>query len=304
MVVQLKGLEEERDGGAVATKQQFEFTVDDSIHEVFVTMKFDEDTDLPTIAEVLAQFATTITLKQGSRSVFSMSAVDLWKMMMLARPGGIAAHQTDGTGADNHVNSIVLPIPLGPIGVFNDIHEDYGLDPANGTIVLDLDIPADGNGLDERLYTVQYATVKGAHPKKIIERITRNITPSATGEDKIVELPDGPDVILHDFAAFQTTSLTAGSTTDAVGINDFSLEINQTESDLIDVYSLGIQSNLRNLSQAASSPAVPGTYMYWNGNQPHSNEHGIPLAKSARINFQADVAEAMRFFPGIERKIA
>jgi len=295
-------LETERSGGSGQGLVQFEFSTDEPIHEIFVAMKFLEVTDLPTIAEVLTQFATTITAKQGSRSVLSMSAADLWHTLNLARAGGLAAHQTDGTGADNAVNSIVMPIPLAPLGIFNDINPEYGLDPKVSSVVLDLVVPAD-SALDNRKYTVMYASVEGKRPTRVIDRITRNYTAPATGDGQYIKLPSGADVSLYDLAMFQTTGLTAGTTTDAVGVTSVSLEINQEEQGLVDVYSLGIQSNLRNLSQAASSPAESSTYMYWNPNRPHLSDMSIPLPKDARISYNAGVAEAVRFFGGIDRKI-
>lgn len=295
-------VDKELAGGAVVARHQFEFTTDEPVHEVIATMSFAEATDLPTLAEVLTQFATTITLKQGSRAIIAMSATDLYHMMNLARPNGIAAHQTDGTGADNHVNSIALPIPLGPIGFNTDVNPEFGLDPSKGTIVLELAIPADA-ALDGRLYTVEFLSVEGKKPTKVIERVTRNLTSGATGDGHYIDLPSGADVELYDVAMFQTTALTAGSTSDLVGIDSFSLEINQTEGKLVDVYTRGIQSNLGNLSQAASSPKVSATYIYMNLNEPHKADMSIPLPQKARINLNMEVAEAMRFFGGIIRKL-
>jgi len=288
--------------GAVVETIQIEMKTDKPIHEIYVTMTCDADTDLPTIAEMLTQFATTITVKSGGASVVGMSAIDLWKMMSQARPAGIAAHQSDGTGADNHIHPITIPIPLGPIGVFDDVHPDYGLDPRNKTVIVQLEIPADA-AITERFYTIGFVSIEGKYPTKVVTRMTRTFTAAATGEGMFVDLPSGPDSKLIDVAFFQTTSLQAGSTTDATGIESFSLEINNVEKHLVDVLGLQLQTNTGNLSLAASSPRTYLTYLYWNPSPPNSDEYAIPLPQTARININAGVAEALRFFGGVTRKL-
>jgi hypothetical protein len=295
-------VEKDRAGGAGAATIQFEVKSDAPIHELLLSMQFLEVTDMPTLAEVLTQLASSITVKSGGSSVFGMSATDLWHMMNLARAGGIAAHQSDATGADNAIMAITVPIPLGPLGTHHDVHPDYGLDPRNKTIIVELEIPAD-NALDARKYTLGFLSIDGKYPKKVVTRMTRNLTASATGDGQYIDLPSGPDAMLVDVAFFQTTALTAGTTSDVTGIESFSLEINQIETALVDIYGIQAQMNLRNLSLAASTPANPATYLYWNPNRPYSDEYSIPLPQKARININAGVAEALRFFGGITRNL-
>lgn len=293
-------VEKDRTGGAVVATLSFNVGGDVPVHELFVTMQFLQNgATLPTIANVLTQFATTVTVKQGTKTIVSGTATDLFHIMNLAHMTGLAVHQSNATGADNHAMVITLPLPLGPIGMTNDLHPDFGLNPKNGTITVDLLVPADGNAIDTRKYSVGYASMVGKTPTRVITRVTRNITSSATGDGQYIGLPNGPKVELYDVAFFQTTALTAGTTTDATSIESLSLEINKSEYGLVDIYSPMMQSNLGNLSLLATVPQVSGTYLYFNLNRPHEVDAAIPLTADARININAGVADALRCLVGI-----
>jgi len=301
MALEIINVETDRAGGAVLATHQFEWKSDKPVHGFRLTMQFLQDgATLPTIANVLTQMATDITVRQGGMW-FSMSATDLYHFLRQASGFNYTVHQSDGTGADNHSMSISLDVPLAPLSGQFWLDEEYGLDPANGTIVVELTVPADANNLDTRKYTLTAFSLKGKNPTKCIQRVSRNLVPAGTGDGSYIDLPSGGDVMLYDIAFFHTTALTAGTTSDVTTIESLSLEINQTEAFVVDLFGLATQVTLGNLSLAATSPAEPATYIYQPLNPIGRTDWSIPLTQKARFNINAGDTNAIRCLSGIIR---
>jgi hypothetical protein len=290
--------------GATAGTIQHGFKTEKPIHGILATMHFLQDgATLPTISHMVTQFGSELSVKAGGKNVFSLSVADLHHLLGHAMPNRIAVHQSDGTGADNHVMSVSFPIPLGPFAWGFPIHPDFGVDPSLDTVSVKLDYPADANNIDGRELYLDYITLEGKKPKYFVERITRNYTAGATGWGHYVDLPYGRDVRLLDHYFWMTSSLAAGTTTDATSIEQLSLELNQTEKYLIKVNTDSLQFNAGNLSLTATSPEESLYYLYAPTSKLGEIDGAIPLIEQARYHYYAGVADAIRCNSGVIRPL-
>jgi hypothetical protein len=304
MTFEIVSIDYEHTLGATAGTLQIPFEVDTPIHGILMTLKFlQAGAGLPSISDLVTQWGSAVKIKSGGAEIYSTSIADLHHLLGLATPNRVAVHESDGTGADNHVMNASFPIPLAPFNWGLPLHPDFGLKPKDKSVVLELSYPADANDMDNRALSISAISLVGKTPTRVMERLTRNLTPSATGWDNYIKLPSGNNISLYDLAFFQTTALSAGTTTDATSLEQISLELASDETSIKKVNARALHWNLGNLSLTATSPEESGNYVYMPTSPLGSFEWAIPLPKDARLNINAGVADAIRFYGGIVRPL-
>lgn len=300
MPIQIEEIIFEEAYGATASFFSEKLEIDIAVNAIALTMKFNQaGAVLCTLAEVLTQMATTISVKVKGKEIFNMSATDLFKLNQFLAKSPTCLVMSDGTGADNHIMSATLIIPLGLEIELNELNGDYGLDPRKQTVIVGVDFPADGNKVDVRKLTISAIGVHGASPTKLVKRSTTNKTPTAANDAQIIDLPYGDGEVLADIFVFQTTGLSAGTTTDTKTLEKIAVQLSTTDVYLVDVNSELFDYFNRNLSQTATSPTIPDTYLYMPLGHGKDKYDGIPLDKAARIRFEAGDTNALRFMHGV-----
>jgi len=300
MAINVLGILNEKSYGSGATTITEPIEIGEPIVQLNLTMKFLQNgATLPTIDNVLTQFATTIRVKQDGIPVFNMSAKDLWALDILAYNLNGLGHISDGTGADNQVMFATLVIPFGPVAYPYDIVPDICLPVPRINTTVELDVPADGNNLDNRKLSITAITLPEAAPRAYIERVTKSVTPSGTGWGTYVSLPYGAPYKLFDIFAWQTTNLSDGTTSDVTTIEQIALEKNEKPYRINQINIETLQYNLGNLSGSASSPLIGDEYLYFPLCPNGKIEHAIPLDGPSRIAIYAGDTNALRMVPGL-----
>lgn len=290
--------------GAVAKVITTEFKSVEAFNGVLLTMKYLQDgATLETIAEVLTQFATTITLKVGGKIAFKMSPTDLFNINQILADKLLLAHMTDGTGADNQFHTITLFIPFGLETELTKLEKKYGLDAGKNKVVLELAVPADGSKVDTRLLTVTAVTVKGSSPTHFVRRVLEAFSPKNANETQYVSLPCGNGEILVDITFWQTTSLGAGTIADTQTIEKVAIQENAKDVCLLDVTVEAFYARMGNLSRTVTLPAMIDNYINIPLGSEGNKYDGFKLAGKNRLRFTAGDTNATRLLLGILEKV-
>jgi len=285
---------------AIATTKQIPYKGTKPFNGLNLTFKYlQAGATLETISDVLTQMGTYFVIKQGNKLVFKMSITDLFNYWMIEQKTILQAAVGDATGADNHVSYFTIPVTLS-FGLLPEQWSDkLGLDPKDGKIVFEFVIPADANEIDNRTVTVTVFNIDDSKPKSYIRRVEFKHTFAKADDDNLVPLASKVGMKLCELFYYQTTSLEAGSTTDAEGLETISLEKGTFPFKVMDLNPKQFAVKHGASSKTAQTTLIPHTYRCIRFTSLAKPSEGIPLEGEMSWNFKTGVAEAHRFFNGL-----
>jgi len=198
------------------TADEFNMTIEQGVkaNKLRFIMRFlQAGATLPTLNEILTQFASYIEIAIGTTTLLKVTPTEFYEYLVRKKNENGIGFIYDGTGADNHVMILIFELPLCPLdkNEMNFMNKDYGFDGSKDVSVT-VNYPADGNKVDGRVLDVYAVSEPDSNPTKIIEWEELTKTYTATGDKQDLGISQDPNNKMFEIVFKQTSYLSEGLT--------------------------------------------------------------------------------------------
>jgi len=241
----------------------------------------------PTPSNLFTQVGT-IKIKYNGKAIIEITAARLYALNF---EKGIqrAISEGDGSGADNQYLPFSLPIFVAPTTNGFIFEKGYGIPLGNKPLTFELEFPADGNNIDNRVISLYMITTKNSVNRHIRLRQTTVSSPTAN-ENNYVNVSYGSGWKLRGILLDQTTNYGDGLTTNAPTIKSITMLENEqpTKFDELLPYAYLFR---KDTIDAVTNAHLSDQYIY----VPTLFENGEPMNLSQLTKIQVECGDTNAF---------